>query len=83
MENNAINRRDFLSSAVMISAADTPGTGVLSDKAKDGIPQKAGVIGCGGRGSGAIQNFLDAGSDLMIVALGTCLNTLWPHPEKR
>lgn len=42
----------------------------LMDKAKDGKPLKAGVIGCGGRGSGAAQNFLDAGPNLQIVALG-------------
>ena len=44
--------------------------GVLPDKAKDGKLLKAGVIGCGGRGSGAIQNFMDAGPNLTIVALG-------------
>jgi len=44
--------------------------GVLPDKAKDGIPLRAGVIGCGGRGSGAVQNFLDAGPNLSVVALG-------------
>jgi len=44
--------------------------GVLPDKAKDGKPLKAGVIGCGGRGSGAIQNFMEAGPNLSIVALG-------------
>ena len=97
MENNGMNRRDFLSSAALIGTAGTLGTGVLSscggakepdikplrpvsewnvyegvlpDKAKDGIPLKAGVIGCGGRGSGAIQNFMEAGNDLTIVALG-------------
>ena len=42
----------------------------LVDKAADGKPLKAGVIGCGGRGSGAAQNFLDAGPNLQIVALG-------------
>jgi len=44
--------------------------GILPDKAKDGKPLKAGVIGCGGRGSGAVQNFLDAGPNLSVVALG-------------
>ena len=44
--------------------------GVLPDKAKDGEPLKAGIIGCGGRGTGAVQNFLDAGPNLSIVALG-------------
>jgi len=98
MENNLINRRDFLSSAAMIGAAGTLGTGllvpscssskepvltplrpeaewnvyqgVLPDKAKDGQPLRAGVIGCGGRGSGAMQNFMEAGPNLTIVALG-------------
>lgn len=42
----------------------------LVDQAKDGKPLKAGVIGCGGRGSGAALNFLDAGPNLQIVALG-------------
>ena len=98
MNNLSINRRDFLSSAAMLGAAGTLGTGallpscagskektltplrpesewnvyqgILHDKAKDGKPLKAGVIGCGGRGSGAIQNFLDAGPNLTIVALG-------------
>ena len=31
---------------------------------------KAGLIGCGGRGTGAAINFLDAGPNLQIVALG-------------
>lgn len=42
----------------------------LVDKAIDGKPLKAGVIGCGGRGSGAVQNFLDAAPNLQVVALG-------------
>ncbi|MDR3094828.1 MAG: Gfo/Idh/MocA family oxidoreductase [Bacteroidales bacterium] len=42
----------------------------LPDKAKDGVPLKAGVIGCGGRGSGAAENFLNAGPNLSITALG-------------
>jgi predicted dehydrogenase len=42
----------------------------LPDKAKDGVPLKAGLIGCGGRGKGAAQNFLNAGPNLSVVALG-------------
>jgi len=38
--------------------------------APDGEPLKAGVIGCGGRGTGAAINFLDAGPNLSIVAIG-------------
>ena len=44
--------------------------GVLPDKAKDGKPLKAGLIGCGGRGSGAAQNFLNAAPNVSVVALG-------------
>jgi predicted dehydrogenase len=38
--------------------------------APDGKPLKAGLVGCGGRGTGAACNFLDAGKDLQITALG-------------
>ena len=40
----------------------------LPDKAIDGKPLKAALIGCGGRGTGAVFNFLDAGNDLSLVA---------------
>jgi myo-inositol 2-dehydrogenase/D-chiro-inositol 1-dehydrogenase len=40
------------------------------DQAPDGKVLKAGVIGCGGRGTGAALNFLSAGPNLQIVALG-------------
>ena len=44
------------------------------DKAPEGQPLKAGVIGCGGRGSGAAFNFLDAGDGLSIIAIGRCFS---------
>jgi myo-inositol 2-dehydrogenase/D-chiro-inositol 1-dehydrogenase len=37
--------------------------------APDGQPIRAGVVGCGGRGSGAAIDFLNAGPNLSIVAL--------------
>lgn len=40
------------------------------DQAPDGKVLKAGLIGCGGRGTGAAINFLDAGPNLSIHALG-------------
>jgi len=43
---------------------------VLLEKAPDGPVLKAGLIGCGGRGTGAAINFLDAGPNLQITALG-------------
>jgi len=43
----------------------------LLDEVPDGEVLKAGIIGCGGRGSGAAVNFLEAGgSTVKIIALG-------------
>ena len=42
----------------------------LVDFATDGKELKAGVIGCGGRGSGAAFNFLAAANGVTITALG-------------
>jgi predicted dehydrogenase len=42
----------------------------LPDIAADGRELKAGVIGCGGRGSGAAFNFLAAANGVTITALG-------------
>jgi len=39
------------------------------DTAPDGPVLKAGLIGCGGRGTGAAMNFLNAGPNLKITAL--------------
>ena len=45
----------------------------FSDKAPDGKPLKAALIGCGGRGSGAATQFLMAGPNLSIIALADVL----------
>jgi predicted dehydrogenase len=50
-----------------LNAVELP---VLLDKAPDGKPLKAGLVGCGGRGTGAALDFLSAGDGLSIVALG-------------
>ncbi len=42
----------------------------LVDLATDGQELKAGVVGCGGRGSGAAINFLNAANGVTITALG-------------
>jgi myo-inositol 2-dehydrogenase / D-chiro-inositol 1-dehydrogenase len=42
----------------------------LLAQAPDGPIIKAGLIGCGARGTGAAINFLEAGPNLQIVALG-------------
>ena len=42
----------------------------LPDKATDGREIRVGVIGCGGRGSGAVKNVFEAANGVKIVALG-------------
>jgi len=76
MKDLDFTRRDF------IGAAAAAGTGLLLagcsrsfpkltflDAAPDGPVLKAGVIGCGGRGTGAAQDFLKAGPNVQVVAL--------------
>jgi myo-inositol 2-dehydrogenase / D-chiro-inositol 1-dehydrogenase len=43
---------------------------VFLDQAPDGPVLKAGLIGCGGRGKGAAVQFIKAGPNLQITALG-------------
>jgi myo-inositol 2-dehydrogenase/D-chiro-inositol 1-dehydrogenase len=85
MKNSGISRRNFLGKAATVGVAGVivpsiiascsretkkvvPVTAML-DQAPDGPVLKAGVIGCGGRGTGAAINFLSAGPNLQIVAL--------------
>ena len=42
----------------------------LPDKAIEGRELKVGVVGCGGRGSGAINDLLDAADGITVTALG-------------
>ena len=56
-------------------SSDKPQKGELAlpkllKQAPDGKVLKAGLIGCGGRGTGAAMDFLDAGPNLQVVALG-------------
>lgn len=79
------DRRKFLEDAMALGLIGAFGAGgfitscksgktkyempVFADKAPDGRILKAGLIGCGGRGTGAALNFLNAGSNLQITAL--------------
>jgi len=44
----------------------------LLEQAPDGPVLRAGLIGCGGRGTGAAMDFLSAGPNLEVVALADC-----------
>lgn len=76
MKESNLTRRDFLGSV----AAGTVAAAYLTanprmplrpgpDQAPDGPVIKAGLIGCGGRGTGAALNFIDAGPNLRVTAL--------------
>ncbi len=84
--NHSFNRRNFLSKSAIgtlgalgtvgfLQSCSGPGKKEiplpeLLDQAPDGKPVKAGLVGCGGRGTGAALNLLDAGPNLQITALG-------------
>jgi len=86
MKKSEISRRKFLGTAATVGAAGIVVPSLLTscarekkvivpavtwrDQAPDGPVLKAGLIGCGGRGTGAAINFLSAGPNLQIVALG-------------
>jgi len=77
LSNTALGAIGTLGSAGLLASckgSDKKGAEVklpeLLNAAPDGKVLKAGLIGCGGRGTGAAVNFLDAGPNLQIVALG-------------
>jgi myo-inositol 2-dehydrogenase / D-chiro-inositol 1-dehydrogenase len=78
------SRREFLGGVAALGAMGAIGTSLLlpscsestkyvppvfPESAPDGPVLKAGLIGCGSRGTGAALNFIDAGPNLQITAL--------------
>jgi len=85
MKKSPISRRSFLGTAAAAGAAGIVVPALITscapkgknvvlpvmlDKAPDGPLLKAGLIGCGGRGTGAAINFIHSGPNLTISALG-------------
>jgi len=86
MKKTEFSRRNFLGTALSAGGAGIVMPAIITgctrattkkvdvpamlDQAPDGSVLKAGLIGCGGRGTGAAINFLDAGPNLQITALG-------------
>ena len=84
--NKPKTRREFFGDAAALGVIGALGAGyvlnsctsekstvpgpVFYDKAPDGPLLKAGLVGCGGRGTGAALNFLNAGPNLQITHLG-------------
>jgi len=89
MKNYGISRRNFLGTTAAASLTSLAFPALITscapekkkeveavtflDQAPDGPELKAGLIGCGGRGTGAAIDFLNAGPNLKIVALGDVL----------
>ena len=75
-----LNRREFIGVGAVVTAGVLAGCSSGSrktftvpawlDQAPDGPELKAGLIGCGGRGTGAAIDFLSSGNNLRIEALG-------------
>jgi myo-inositol 2-dehydrogenase/D-chiro-inositol 1-dehydrogenase len=66
------SRRDFLktSTAVVVGSGLASGLAMPGAFAAETDEIKVGVIGCGGRGTGAIDNVLNAAPGVRIVAIG-------------
>ena len=74
------SRRAFFGTAIAAGAVvaacgeakkrTTANVPVLHDQAPEGPPLKAGLVGCGGRGTGAALDFIDASPTCELVALG-------------
>lgn len=73
--SESMNRRDFVKASSVVSAAAMAGAFAWPASSAYGIANRAGrlkvgVIGCGGRGTGAAANMLEASPDVEIVSLG-------------
>jgi len=65
------SRRDFLKAASLVAGTTAAGLSIQRGAhaaGRDGF--RIGLIGCGGRGSGAALNAMNAGTDIKLVAMG-------------
>ncbi len=75
LENTAVGALGVIGATQILKSCtsdESMGTVVepmILDTAPDGVPLKVGVVGCGGRGSGAAVNWLDAGPNLSVTAI--------------
>ena len=73
-EPNQTSRRQFIktSTAATVGGIITAPAilGTRSFAASPGDPIRVGLVGCGGRGTGAAAQALKAGSDIHLVAVG-------------
>jgi len=70
------SRREFLRTSSLLGAALAAGAGGSGAHAAGSDTIKIGLVGCGGRGTGAATNAMAAGKDVRLVALGD----MFPEP---
>src|SRR5579871_1929246 len=68
-DHNTPSRRDFLKTSALTGAAALLATGNYAFAQGSG-KIRIGLIGCGGRGTGAAAQALNAGADVVLVAMG-------------
>ncbi|MFK7982688.1 MAG: Gfo/Idh/MocA family protein [Saprospiraceae bacterium] len=70
-KNSGINRRDFVKTSGLVAGSMMLAPSLVSAKAHiDGADTiKVGLIGCGGRGTGAIVQALSSGQNVKLVAM--------------
>ncbi|MEY5014263.1 MAG: hypothetical protein RIS92_621, partial [Verrucomicrobiota bacterium] len=66
---NSVNRRDFIQTGTLASVALAAPSILHSATIKAGDRIKIGLIGCGGRGSGAARNALAGDSGVVLWAM--------------
>jgi predicted dehydrogenase len=67
--NSNVTRRHFLKSASLVAAGAAVAPYVITSHAAPDDPIRVGLIGCGGRGLGAVGNVLSAGPNIKLVAI--------------
>jgi predicted dehydrogenase len=68
-KTSAVSRRDFIkASAVSLAALTSGGASRIFAAGSDKL--RVGLIGCGGRGTGAAKNCVDSSDNVEIVAMG-------------
>lgn len=70
LETAGASRRDFLRTSSLLSAALATGASGSGVHAAGSGTIRVGLVGCGGRGTGAASNAMKAGKDVKLVALG-------------
>ena len=71
MSKVGINRRSFIQSAAVVAAAPAVlgSSSSKKDEVPAGPPLKVGLVGCGGRGTGAVGNAIESAPNIEVTVL--------------